>query len=50
MKIDILEPYKLVKKKVKDYGTFILYQVCGIRGNEEKNLYKICEWKLEAST
>ncbi len=47
---DILEPYKLLKKKIKDYGTFSLYQMYGTRGGEEKALYKVCEWKLEAST
>lgn len=43
--VDILEPYKLVKKKIRDYGTFILYQIYGIKEGEEKVLYKVCEWK-----
>ena len=47
MKTNILEPYQVTRKKIKDYGPFILYQVLGIRGKEKKKLYKICEWKTE---
>lgn len=47
MKINILDPYKLYKKKIKDYGAFILYQIWGIKEKETemKPLYKVCEWK-----
>ena len=47
MKINILDPYKLIKKKVKDYGAFVLYQVWGIKENQTEMtpLYKVCEWK-----
>ena len=47
MKTNILEPYQVIREKIKDYGPFILYQVLGIRGKEKKKLYKICEWKTE---
>ncbi len=47
MKISILEPYKLVKQRIKEYRTFTLYQIFGIKENETEMtpLYKVCEWK-----